>query len=99
MKWASELGGEARKILSRAEAKLSRIEDGRLRIEDRAVASKAVFDLRSSILNPRSSRLITVLSLIFLHELIGREFGVDLDLADLPLFVGRAALDLGQSVR
>jgi hypothetical protein len=34
MKWASELSGEARKILCRAETKLSRMEDGGLKIED-----------------------------------------------------------------
>jgi hypothetical protein len=35
MKWASDSRGEARKILRRAETKLSRIEDERWRIEDR----------------------------------------------------------------
>src|SRR5215510_7911117 len=99
MKWASELCGEAMKILRRAETKLSRIEGRRSRVEGRAVASKAIFDLRSSILNPRSSRLITGLGLFFLHELIGREFRIDLDLADLPLFVRRTVFNFGHAVR
>src|SRR5215510_6387496 len=87
------------KILRRAETKLSRIKGRRSRIEGRAVASKAIFDLRSSILNPRSSRLITGLGLLFLHELIGREFRIDLDLADLPLFVQRTVFNFGHAVR
>src|SRR5215468_5710297 len=53
--------------------------------------------------NPRSSifypRLIAGGAFLFLYEFIGRDFGVDLDLADLPLFVGRAAFDLGNAVR
>src|SRR5215510_9568643 len=87
------------KILRRAETKLSRIKGRRSRIEGRAVASKAIFDLRSSILNPRSSRLITGRGLLFLHELIGREFRIDLDLADLPLFVRRTVFNFGHAVR
>src|SRR5262245_11334050 len=99
MKWASELGGEARKILRREETIFSRIEGRRSRIEDRAVATKAIFDLRSSTLNPRFSGLITGLGLLFLHELIGREFRIDLDLADLPLFVRRTVFNFGHAVR
>src|SRR5262245_4793483 len=106
MKWASELCGEARKILSRALTKLSRIDGRRSRLEDRGskiapsrVRPSSTFDPRSSILNPRLSWLITRLGLLFLHELIGREFRVDLDLADLPLFVRRTAFNFGHAVR
>src|SRR5262245_32491287 len=56
-------------------------------------------DFQSSILTPRRSRLITGRSLLFLHKLIGREFRIDLDLADLPLFVRRTAFNFGHAVR
>src|SRR5262245_52319679 len=59
----------------------------------------STFDPRSSILDPRSPWLITRLGLLFLHELIGREFRIDLDLADLPLFVRRTVFNFGHAVR
>src|SRR5262245_12871523 len=59
----------------------------------------STFNPRSSILNPRFSGLVTGLGLLFLHELIGREFRIDLDLADLPLFVRRTVFNFGHAVR
>src|SRR5262245_22463889 len=54
---------------------------------------------RSLIFHPRSSWLIAGGAFLFLHEFIGREFGIDLDLRDLPLLVGRAGFELGHQVR
>src|SRR5215510_2155562 len=99
MKWASELCGEARKILSRAETRLSRIEGRRSKMAFLATARSSILDPQSSILNSRSFRLITGRGLLFLHELIGREFRIDLDLTDLPLFVRRTAFNFGHAVR
>src|SRR5215475_6980533 len=75
------------------------VEDRGSRIEDRRSKMALTATARSSIFYPRLSWLIAGLGLLFLHELIGREFRIDLDLADLPLFVGRAAFDLGHAVR
>src|SRR5215510_12044689 len=99
MKWASELCGEARKILSRVEDRGSRIEDRRSKMALLATARSSILDPQSSILNSRSFRLITGRGLLFLHELIGREFRIDLDLTDLPLFVRRTAFNFGHAVR
>ena len=36
--------------------------------------------------------------LVFLCEAIGRDLGVEFDLAEIPLFIGSASLDLGHPV-
>src|SRR5262245_42285711 len=79
---------------SRIEGRMSKVEGRRSKVEDSLTCDGAIFyplsilnpqspilNPQSPILNPRSSRLIAGLALLFLHELIGREFGIDLHLA------------------
>lgn len=50
------------------------------------------------LVNWLTLRLIGALRSFFPHEFIGRNFGINFELADLPLFVGRVAFHLGQNV-
>src|SRR5215470_13061362 len=107
MKWASELGGEARKNLCHAGTKSLNRVDRIHRISQNSWGRRLLINLpehpekscESCLRLPVLRGLIAGGAFLFLHEFIGRKFGVDLDLADLPFFVGRAAFDLGQPVR
>ena len=86
--------------MCRAETKLSEMSWWKIEDHDPPYLRRAI--LNPSILDPPSSTLIANCQpgfSLFFHEFIGREFGIDLDLADLPLFVRRAAFDLGHAVR